>query len=64
MKNRKIVMQKGLKGFAGHTNCGMDKKPESLSAREIAVMRKILMHNLGLIRMAGIKGLTGFRRIG
>jgi hypothetical protein len=24
-----------LEGFTGHTNCGMDKKPESLSAREI-----------------------------
>jgi hypothetical protein len=35
------------KGFAVHTNCGMDKKPESLSAREIAVVRKVLMHNLG-----------------
>jgi hypothetical protein len=24
-----------LEGFAVHINCGMDKKPESLSAREI-----------------------------
>jgi hypothetical protein len=38
---------KSLEGFAVHTNCGMDKKPESLSAREIAVMRKVPMHNLG-----------------
>jgi hypothetical protein len=36
-----------LEGFAGHTNCGMDKKPENLYAREIVVMRKVLMHNLG-----------------
>jgi hypothetical protein len=27
----------------------MDKKPESLYAQEIAVIRKILMHNLGSI---------------
>jgi hypothetical protein len=38
-----------FKGFAVHTNCGMDKKPESLYAREIAVIRKVLMHYLGLI---------------
>jgi hypothetical protein len=36
-----------LEGFAVHTNCGMDKKPESLYAHEIAVMHKVLMHNLG-----------------
>jgi hypothetical protein len=37
-----------LEGFAVHTNCGMDKKPEGLNAREITVMRKVLMHELGL----------------
>jgi hypothetical protein len=38
-----------LEGFAVHTNCGMDKKPESLYAREVVVMHKFLMHDLGLI---------------
>ncbi|HEX7509772.1 MAG TPA: hypothetical protein VF335_00595, partial [Chitinivibrionales bacterium] len=37
-----------LEGFAVHTNCGMDKKPEGLYACEITVMRKVLMHDLGL----------------
>jgi hypothetical protein len=37
-----------LEGFAVHTNCGMDKKPESLSAREIVVMHNVPMRNLGL----------------
>jgi hypothetical protein len=35
-----------LEGFAVHTNCGMDKNPESHYAHEIAVMRKIPTHNL------------------
>jgi hypothetical protein len=36
-----------LEGFAVHTNCGMDKKPESLYAREVVVMHKFLMHDVG-----------------
>ncbi len=37
-----------LEEFEGHTQLGMAKKPESLNAREITVMRDDLMHNLGL----------------
>jgi hypothetical protein len=33
----------------------MDKKPESLNAREIAVMRKVLLHDLGLSK-GGVSG--------
>jgi hypothetical protein len=34
-------------GFAVHTKCGMDKKPEYLYAREVVVIHKLLMHDLG-----------------
>jgi hypothetical protein len=36
-----------VEGFAVHTNCGMDKKPEILYAHEVAVICKGLMHYLG-----------------
>jgi hypothetical protein len=48
MKNRKIVMQKGLKAFQGTPFGGMGKNPKSLYVLEIAVMRRFLMPDSGL----------------